>query len=200
MENIIVPLTKILRASIALRHILRSWNETKIVFIPKPGKAGYIKPKDFCPISFTSFILKTLERLVDRFIKMGPLVGSPLSPSQYAYRKGRSTDAALRHLVGLVEGQFAAKGDAIGAFLDVEGAFDSTSNETIEEAMKKHEIPRTIIAWIQAMLRGGTVTKANVCCGSLVAKGRKGGNKEAVAGLAGNFPEGRDGGHEDHTY
>ncbi|XP_015124950.1 uncharacterized protein LOC107046762 [Diachasma alloeum] len=49
-------------------------------------------------------------------------------------------------------------------------------------------------------LSDGTVTKANVCCGSLVAKCRNGGNKEPVARPTGNFPEGRGGGHEDHTY
>jgi len=90
------PLTRVLRASIALRCIPRAWSGVKIVFIPKPGRNGHILAKDFRPISLTSFILKTLERLVDRFLKNGPLLSRALAPSQYAYREGRSTDTGER--------------------------------------------------------------------------------------------------------
>ncbi len=35
-----------------------------MVFIPKPGKEDYPKAKSFCLITLTSFIFKTLERVV----------------------------------------------------------------------------------------------------------------------------------------
>ncbi|XP_046142185.1 uncharacterized protein LOC123987908 [Osmia bicornis bicornis] len=73
LNVLIGPLTKILRASIALRHVPQVWVNTKIVFIPKSGKNGHIRAKDFRPISLASFLLKTLERLVDRYLRTGPL-------------------------------------------------------------------------------------------------------------------------------
>jgi len=148
------PLTRVLRASIALRCIPRAWSGVKVVFIPKPGRNGHILAKDFRPISLTSFILKTLERLVDRFLKNGPLLYRALAPSQYAYREGRSTDTALHHLVSGIETQLEAKGYALGVFIDIEGAFDSTSNKSIQESMTNHEIPEALVDWTQNMLSG----------------------------------------------
>jgi hypothetical protein len=73
--------------------------------------------------------------LVDRFIKTGPLVKYPLAASQYAYRESRSTETALHHFLSRVEKQLQAKGYATGDFLDIEGAFDSTSNIAIEHLL-----------------------------------------------------------------
>jgi hypothetical protein len=58
----------------------------RVVFIPKRGKATYGVPKDYTPISLTSFLLKTMERLVDRFIINGMAVSSPSHPNQHAYQ------------------------------------------------------------------------------------------------------------------
>ena len=65
----------------------------------------------------------------DRFPKNGPLIKHPLAATQYAYREGRSTETALHHLARKVEVQVDAKGYAIGSFLEIERAFDSTSKE-----------------------------------------------------------------------
>jgi len=65
----------------------------------------------------------------DKFLKNGPLIKHPLAATQYAYREGRSTETALHHLVIKVQVQVDAKGYATGSFLDIEGAFDSTSTE-----------------------------------------------------------------------
>ena len=134
-------IVKVMRASVALRYTPKAWRGTRVVFIPKPGRNGHIKAKDFRPISLSSFILKTMERLVDRYLKENSLHLYPLETSQYAYREGRSTDTALHHLVGQVETQLEAKGYALGVFLDIEGAFDSTTNKIICEAMERHQIP-----------------------------------------------------------
>jgi len=47
--------------------------------------------KDFRPVSLTFFILKILERLVDRFLKTVPLLLKSLASFQYAYRRDRRT-------------------------------------------------------------------------------------------------------------
>jgi hypothetical protein len=41
---------------------------------------------------------------------------------------------------------------ALGAFLDIEGAFDRTSFDTIKQAAERHGIEPTICKWICAML------------------------------------------------
>jgi len=73
------------------------------VFIPKPGRSSYCEPRDFRHISLTSFLLKTMERLVDRFLRDDILVLLPLNPNQHAYQAVKSAEMALHQLVVRVE-------------------------------------------------------------------------------------------------
>ena len=60
------------------------------MFIPKSGRNSYGGPRDFRPISLTSFLLKTMDRLVDRFLRDEILASMPLRPNQHAYQAGKS--------------------------------------------------------------------------------------------------------------
>ena len=57
------------RAMLKQNHIPKSWTKVNLNFIPKPCKASYYDLKSFRPISLTSFLLKTLERLLDTHIR-----------------------------------------------------------------------------------------------------------------------------------
>jgi len=76
--------------------------DVKVTCIPKAGKPSHTNAKDFRPISLSSFLLKTLERLIDTHIRL-TIDQSQLSDAQHAYRKGRSTDTALHSLVSSIE-------------------------------------------------------------------------------------------------
>jgi hypothetical protein len=84
----------LLRASLALGYIPMTWRHTRVVFIPKPGKP-VTQAKSLQPISLMSFILKILEKLLDRHIRGGVLVEKPLHQNQFACRAGMSTETAL---------------------------------------------------------------------------------------------------------
>ena len=73
------------------------------MFIPKPGKDSYSGPRDYRPISLTSFLLKTMERLVDRYLIDEVLAFTPLHSNQHAYQAGKSVETALHQLVVRVE-------------------------------------------------------------------------------------------------
>jgi hypothetical protein len=68
-------LVKILKACIALGYTPIAW------------------------ISLMSFLLKTMEKLVDRYIRDEVLALKPLHKFQYAYQPGKSTETTLHHLV-----------------------------------------------------------------------------------------------------
>jgi hypothetical protein len=69
-REILIPyLIKIFRACLVTGYVPTVWRQVKVMFIPKPGRRSYCGPKDFRPISLTSFLLKILERLVDRFLR-----------------------------------------------------------------------------------------------------------------------------------
>jgi hypothetical protein len=63
-------------------------------------------------------------------------------------------ETALHHLVSRVERQLEMKEYANGAFLDIEGAFDSTSIDTIKQAMNRHDVPKALVDWTENMLAG----------------------------------------------
>ncbi|XP_063981075.1 uncharacterized protein LOC135164548 [Diachasmimorpha longicaudata] len=141
------------RACLALGYVPGRWREVRVVFIPKLGKCSYDNATAYRPISLSSFLLKTLERLVDRHIKAGALRTNQICSSQHAYQAGRSTETALHHLVGTIENAKEKGEDTLGVFIDIEGAFDNTSCDTMEKAAAAFGIEKSLIKWIAAMLR-----------------------------------------------
>ncbi len=123
-EILLEPLCKMLQSSLALGCIPTRWEKVKVTFIPKPGKPSHCVAKDFRPISLTSFVHKTLERLIDVYIREEILIRFPLHVNQHAYQAGKSTDSALHSLVSSVEESFRFGEVALGCFMDIEGAFD----------------------------------------------------------------------------
>ena len=73
--------------------------ETASVLFTKPGRTDYTTVKAFRLISLMSFLLKTLERLVDGFIRDDTLIKYPLNENQHVYMASKSTDTALHVLV-----------------------------------------------------------------------------------------------------
>jgi len=115
------PLSKVFKASIGLIYVQQAWRFTKVVSMPKPSKNGHIKDKYFRPISLTSFLLNISEGLVDGFLKNGQLLEHPLAASQYAYKAGRSSEAALHHFVSKLAVQQEAIEMQLAAFFILRG-------------------------------------------------------------------------------
>ena len=85
------------------------------MFIPKPGRNTYSRPRDYRPISLTSFLVKTMERLVDRYLQDKALSFVPLHPNQHAYQAGKTVEMALHQLIGWVEKALDHQKTALGA-------------------------------------------------------------------------------------
>jgi len=153
-EVLIPYLVKIFRACLATGYVPAIWRQVKIVFITKPRRNSYSGPTDFRPISLTSFLLKTMERMVDRFLRDEILALKPLHPNQHAYQAGKSVETALHQLVVWVEKAPDQQKIALGFFLDIEGAFNNTSYDPMCTAPAKHTAEYTIVGWITATLKG----------------------------------------------
>jgi hypothetical protein len=93
-----------------------------------------------------------MEKLVERLIRDGSLREYPLHRNQHAYQIGKSTETALHNVVTRIENAIEHRDIAFGAFLDIEGAFDITSFDTIKKAAVRHGIDPAICRWISAML------------------------------------------------
>ena len=69
VNYLMTHLCRILRACLARGYITTAWKQVKVTFIPKPRKAKYTEAKAYRPISLLSFMLKTMEKLVQRHIR-----------------------------------------------------------------------------------------------------------------------------------
>ena len=72
--------------------------------------------------------------------------------NQHAYQSGRSTDTALNSVVSTIEKAIQTQEIAMGAFLDIKGAFDRTLIEAITSALLRHEVPPLFQRWIASLL------------------------------------------------
>jgi len=107
--------------------------------------------KDYRLISLSSFLLKTLERLQDLYLRI-KLIPQAFSGAQRAYLKGRSVETALHRSVGTIEGSLQRKEFALSAFLDVEGAFNNVRIESTSAALVKINLHPRITRWLSNML------------------------------------------------
>ena len=172
-NTLLSALEKLYRACLALGYVPIGWRMARVAFLPKPGKAQHTVPKDFRPINLTSFLLKTMERLIDRFIKESSLVRAPLHCKQHAYQAGKSVDTALTDAVSFIKKGMQNRGMVLSAFLDVDGAFNHTTREAIAIEMEEHTVPGTVARWIDKMLNTRTIT-ANWGSCSITGRVRKG--------------------------
>jgi len=101
------------------------WKQSIIVPIPKPGK-DHSNPLNYRPISLTSVLCKTMERMVNnRLVDYLTSVGH-FGLKQCGGMKGRST---LDHLVRMDEAirrAFANREHLVSIYFDLEKAYDTT--------------------------------------------------------------------------
>jgi len=163
LGQVIGPLTRTLRACIVLGYTPKAWKLVTVVFISKLKRIHCTSAKDIRSISLTSFLLKTLEKLVDAYLRDMILVRQPLYASQRAYTAGLSTETALHSLVTQIEGQLECSDCAVGIFLDIEGAFNNTPHEVVCREAMLRGIPDRLVCWIRRMLRRRVLTLLGDC-------------------------------------
>jgi hypothetical protein len=154
---VIERLTTIFQECLIQGYIPESWREVRVVFIPKAGKVSHTTPKEFRPISLSSFLLKTLERLIDMHIKENTDIEEKCT-MQHAYLKGKSVESALHEVVSIIERNLHEKEYTLAAFLDIEGAFNNVQVEAIERALEQLGVEQMITNWIIKMLKSRIIT------------------------------------------
>ena len=150
-------LLSLFKGCIQLSYTPKVWRKANVIFLPKPGKGRYDIAGSWRPISLSSFLVKTLERLVDRHIRTPRLERMLRSNNQFAYLRGVSTEAALHRLVTYVEKALQNGEVALGVFADIEGAFSSLTFSAVHTAMERFGIHPAVIKWVDHMLQNRTV-------------------------------------------
>ena len=97
----------------------------------------------------------------------------PLHSNQHAYQAGKSVETALHQLAVGVEKALDQQEIALRVFLDIEGAFNNTSYDSMRAALARHGVDHTIVRWIRATLEGrmATVTLGGLTRSVAVSRG-----------------------------
>lgn len=157
LEIISAFLYEIFVACFRFSYIPRPWREVKVVFIPKPGKTDYTLASSFRPISLSSFLLKTMERLVELHVRESLPEIHGIHKAQHAFRVGRSTESALHHLVSQIEKGFHHKEFSLCSFLDIEGAFNNLTFSAVSDALERKNVHHKVAKWVNVMLKSRAV-------------------------------------------
>ena len=150
-DNIIEVITLIYQACISLAHTPHKWRETKVIFLPKPGKPSYGIPKAYRPISLSNYLLKGLERLVVWRMDIA-LKQKPLLAQQHGFTKGKCTESAISDSLNYIEEHIYDKKHCLGLFLDISSAFDSISIDHIRTTLLEHNGPSDLVEWYYSYL------------------------------------------------
>jgi len=154
MEDCCPYLVRIFCSCLVTSYVPAIWLQVKVVLIPKPSRSSYTRPRDFRSISLISFLLETMERLVDRFLRNKDLTLMPLHPNQHAYQAGKSKEMALHQLVVWVWKVLGQQKTALGVFIDVERVLKNTSFDSMCAALVRHGLGYTSVWWSTAILEG----------------------------------------------
>ena len=101
------------------------WKTALIIPIQKPGKIAS-DPKSYRPISLTSCICKTFERMVNRRLVWYIERNQILTAFQSGFRKQRSTTDHLVRLESFIRESFILNQHVISVFFYLEKAYDTT--------------------------------------------------------------------------
>ncbi|XP_054287676.1 uncharacterized protein LOC129003409 [Macrosteles quadrilineatus] len=118
-------------------------------------------------------MVKAMEKIINRHVRDEILMNSSLNVNQHAFMMGKSTTTALHSLVVRIEDTLDHKEILAGVFMDIQGAFDNVSYQSIEEALTDREIPQEIVCWIMALLRSREIS-ATVGDSSVIVEARRG--------------------------
>ena len=113
-NNIIGYLEFTYKACICFSFTPTKWKDTRLIFIPKPGKASYSSAKSYRPISLSNYLLKTLERLAGWKMKIA-LKQNPVHARQHGFRNDRSTETAISDATNYIESHILQKSSVLGS-------------------------------------------------------------------------------------
>ncbi len=108
---------------------------------------------NYRPVSLLPQFSKTLEKLYSKklcnFINKHKL----LTDSQYRFKTNQSTSLALTELTEETTNSIDKKKFAVGAFIDLKKAFNTTDHELLIRKLEKYGMWRVALNWLRSYLR-----------------------------------------------
>ena len=129
------------------------WTDSRVVFIRKPNKERYDECSSYRPLSISSHIGKTLERILATRIKSYIDVNGLLGDEQEGFRSKRNTTRSLYRLHLMLENAKRSRLPTALLNIDLEKAFDSVWVDGLLFKLLEHNISGKMYQIIKSFLK-----------------------------------------------
>ena len=140
------PLLDLFNLTYSTGSLPTNWKKATIIPIPKPGQ-----PDEYRPISLTSCLSKTCERML--LTRLLHQIKDQIHPSVFGFQKGKNTQMCLAQYLNGSKAQSSY-------FIDFKGAFDRASPTAILQELTHLGVKGKLLLWIRDYL---TSRQARVC-------------------------------------
>ena len=144
------PIKLLLERSIEEKTVPDYYKLSHVCPLHKKGDRS--KPENYRPVSKTSHIIKTHERVLRKKLVHHFETNFLISSTQHGFRTGRNTlTQLLQHFDAIYEG-LVDNADTDSIYLDYEKAFDKVDHRLLLLKLKKYKVHNLLINWIKSFL------------------------------------------------
>lgn len=149
-SSIKVPLTKLINKSLESGVVPQIMKIAKVIPLYKGKNAEQCT--NYRPISLLPSISKILEKIVHKRLYHFLTNQRAFYDSQYGFRPGYSTIAAITEFSSKLLESFDNKLNTIGVFLDLSKAFDTINHTTLLNKLRHYGIRGQALEWFRSYL------------------------------------------------
>ena len=149
-EVFVKPLTLIFQKSVSSGIVPSAWKEARITPIFKKGNKT--EQSNYQPVSLTSIVCKTLEKLVRKSILSHLTENHLLSDKQYGFRSGRSCSLQLLNVMERWTEYVEQHQSWDTIYLDLAKAFDKVAHQRLLKKISSYGIKGALLSWISSFL------------------------------------------------
>lgn len=154
LPHLLEPITAICQESFNMGIFPSALKKSVICPIHKGGNDDDIM--NYRPISLLPIISKVLEKLMNNRLKKFLETKNLLSPNQYGFRSGRSTEDAVLMVTDDIIKHLDKGENCVGIFLDLAKAFDTVSIPILLAKLEMIGIRGTSLHWFKSYLTNRT--------------------------------------------
>jgi ribonuclease HI/endonuclease/exonuclease/phosphatase family metal-dependent hydrolase len=127
------------------------WKEATMIPVYKKGKDRKLATS-YRPISLTSCVVKTMERMVNRRLLWYLETHEILAPEQAGFRQFQSTEDQATYLSQEVEDAFQNQKLVYAAWIDLQRAFDTVWTDGLLVKTQRSRVEGKMLSWIKSYL------------------------------------------------